>query len=110
MMNPTMNTPGVPRAYARDGYTFLIKQLEKMDEKILEPLTSTSWPRDMPVITGGGFIENVSSIDVSYATSGNDEDALVMESTNDIPVMQADFGKTSWRTFNWAHYLSVPYL
>ena len=97
-------------SYAADSYTFLVRQLEKLDDKILEPLSSTSWPRDMPVITGGGFIENVASIDVSYATSGGDDDALVMESANDLPVMQADFGKTTWRTFSWAHYLSVPYL
>ena len=100
----------VDRQYVRDGYTFLEKQLEKMDSKILEPLESTSWPRDMPVETGGGFIENISSIDVEYATTGGDENSLIMEAANDIPVMQADFGKTSWRVFNWAHYFRVPYL
>ena len=100
----------VDRQYVRDGYTFLEKQLEKMDAKILEPLESTSWPRDMPVETGGGFLENISSIDVEYATTGGDENSLIMEAANDIPVMQADFGKTTWRVFNWAHYFRVPYL
>lgn len=96
--------------YASDSFVFLQKQLEKVDEKILEPLTSTLWPRDMPVVTGGGFLENVASVDVSYATTGKEENALIMEQANDIPVMQADFGKTAWKTFNWAHYLAVPYL
>ena len=41
---------------ARDGLAFLEKQLEKLDEKILEPLAATEWPRDMPVETGGGFV------------------------------------------------------
>lgn len=100
----------IDRQYVKDGYTFLEKQLEKMDAKILEPLQSTSWPRDMPVETGGGFLENISSIDVEYATTGGDENSLIMEAANDIPVMQADFGKTSWRVFNWAHYFRVPYL
>ena len=100
----------IDRQYVKDGYTFLEKQLEKMDSKILEPLQSTSWPRDMPVETGGGFLENISSIDVEYATTGGDENSLIMEAANDIPVMQADFGKTSWRVFNWAHYFCVPYL
>ena len=100
----------IDRQYVKDGYTFLEKQLEKMDAKILEPLESTSWPRDMPVETGGGFLENISSIDVEYATTGGDENSLIMEAANDIPVMQADFGKTSWRVFNWAHYFRVPYL
>lgn len=98
------------RKYVRDGYAFLNKQLEKMDDKLLEPLSSTSWPRDMPVVTGGGFLENVASVDVTYATTGGDEDSLIAEQANDIPVMQADFGKTVWKTFNWAHYMTVPYL
>ena len=100
----------IDRQYVKDGYTFLEKQLEKMDAKILEPLESTSWPRDMPVETGGGFLENISSIDVEYATTGGDENSLIMEAANDIPVMQADFGKTTWKVFNWAHYFRVPYL
>ena len=29
-----------------DSYNFLIKELEKVDNKILEPLTGTAWPRD----------------------------------------------------------------
>lgn len=95
---------------AKDGFVFLQKQLEKVDDKILEPLTSTLWPRDMPVVTGGGFLENVASIDVSYASTGTEENALIMEQANDIPVMQVDYGKTAWKTFNWAHYFSVPYL
>lgn len=100
----------IDRQYVKDGYTFLEKQLEKMDAKILEPLQSTSWPRDMPVESGGGFLENISSIDVEYATTGGDENSLIMEASNDIPVMQADFGKSTWRVFNWAHYFRVPYL
>ena len=53
-----------------DAYNFLMKELEKVDEKILEPLSSTLWPRDMPVVTGGGLLESIASIDVTYASSG----------------------------------------
>lgn len=98
------------RKYVMDGYAFLNKQLEKMDDKLLEPLSATSWPRDMPVITGGGFVENIASVDVTYATSGGDEDSLIAEQANNIPVMQADFGKSTWKAMNWAHYMVVPYL
>jgi len=93
-----------------DAYAFLEKQLEKCDPKVLEPLTSTLWPRDMPVKTGGGFIENVSIVDVQYASTGNGENSLIFNTANDIPVMQADFGKTISRVFNWAQYLSLSYI
>lgn len=93
-----------------DGYAFLQKQLEKVDAKILEPLSSTLWPRDMPVKTGGGFVESVSTIDVQYASTGNGENSLIFNDANDIPVIQADYGKTISRVFNWAQYLVIRYI
>ncbi len=94
------------RLTARDSYTFLMKELEKVDEKILEPLSGTDWPRDMPVITGGGLLESVASVDVTYASSGTLDDNLIFEAANDIPVIQADMSKSVARTFNFAEYMS----
>ena len=95
---------------ASDSYTFLIRELEKVDEKILEPLTGTDWPRDMPVITGGGLVESIAAIDVTYASSGGDEDNLFFEAANDIPVIQADMSKQVARTFNFAEYMAFSVL
>ena len=97
----------VPRRLtAGDSYTFLMKELEKVDETILEPLTGTDWPRDLPVITGGGLIESVASIDVTYASTGQDDDNLFYDAANDIPVIQADMSKQIARTFNFAEYMA----
>jgi hypothetical protein len=95
---------------ANDAYAFLMRELEKIDEKIYEPLSGTDWPRDMPVITGGGPIETVSTIDVTYASSGGEEDNLFFEATNNIPVIQADMSKQIARTFNFAEYMSFTWL
>ena len=95
-----------PMMMGADAYTFLMKELERVDEKILEPLSGTDWPRDMPVITGGGLVENVASIDVTYASSGLEEDNLFFDAANDIPVIQADMNKAVARTFNFAEYMS----
>ena len=96
------------RLKANDSYTFLMKELEKVDEKILEPLAGTDWPRDMPVITGGGLVENIASIDVSYASTGGNEDGLFSDAANDIPVIQADLSKSVARVFNFAEYMVFP--
>ena len=96
------------RLLAEDAYTFLMKELEKVDETILEPLSGTEWPRDMPVITGGGLMENISAIDVSYASSGGEEDNLFYEAANDIPVIQADMNKNTAQCFNFAEYMAFP--
>lgn len=104
----TIQTPG--RLQAGDSYTFLMKELEKVDEKIIEPLTGTDWPRDMPVITGGGLLESIVSVDVTYASSGRDEDNLIFDATNDIPVVQADMSQSVARCFNFAEYMSFSTL
>ncbi len=98
------------RLAANDSYTFLMKELEKVDEKILEPLSGTDWPRDMPVITGGGILENVASVDVTYASTGGEEDGLFFEAANDIPVIQADMSKTVARCFNYGEFISFSLL
>ena len=100
------NPSAMRRLAAGDSYTFLMKELEKVDDVILEPLTGTDWPRDMPVITGGGLLESIASIDVTYASSGGDDDNLFFEAANDIPVIQADMSKSVARTFNFAEYMA----
>ena len=100
-------TPSLRRRMAgNDAYTFLMKELEKVDDVILEPLTATEWPRDMPVITGGGLIESVASIDVTYASTGGEDDNLFFDMANDIPIIQADMSKSVARTFNFAEYMA----
>ena len=100
----------VNRLSANDSYVFLMKQLEKVDEKILEPLSGTDWPRDIPVITGGGLLESIATVDVTYASTGKSEDSLIFDAANDIPVMQADMSKSVARTFNFAEYMSFSTL
>ena len=100
-------TPASRRLAANDAYTFLMKELEKVDETILEPLSATEWPRDLPVITGGGLLENISSIDVTYASTGGDDDNLFFDMANDIPVIQADMSKSVARCFNFAEYMAI---
>ena len=104
----TLRTPNHLRG--NDSYTFLMKELEKVDEKIIEPLTGTDWPRDMPVITGGGLLESIVSVDVTYASSGRDEDNLIFDATNDIPIVQADMSQSVAKCFNFAEFISISTL
>ena len=101
-----MQSPALRRLSANDSYVFLMKELEKVDDKILEPLTGTDWPRDMPVITGGGITESIATIDVTYASTGRDDDNIFFDAANDIPVIQADLSKQVARTFSFAEYLA----
>ena len=90
------------------GLAFLIGELEKRNPKLLEPLTSTTWPRDITAKTGGGWLEFSSSYNVSYASAGSNEDGIIGGQTTEIPTVQADIGKDLWRLFVWANKLSIP--
>lgn len=114
---PMVSVPvndGMPGGYIADaasvsgGMAFLVGELEKRDEKLHEPLTSITWPRDMPVRTGGGWVDSVSVFDVSYATSGGSNGGLMNNTSNDLPIIQADIGKDSYKTLMWGHTLKVP--
>ena len=114
---PMVNVPtndGMPGTMMMDassvsgGLAFLVGELEKRDEKLHEPLTSVTWPRDMPVKTGGGWVDSVSVFDVSYASAGGSDEGLMGNETNDLPMVQADIGKDTYKVCQWGHILRVP--
>lgn len=111
-MLPLSNAPQ-PMAFMKDsaisgGLAFLVGELEKRDPKLLEPLTSTTWPRDIEVQTGGGWLEFSSSYNISYASVGSNEGGIIGGQTTEIPTVQVDIGKDMWRLFIWANKLPVP--
>lgn len=103
---PAACMPG--RSTIDSGMAFLVGELEKRDAKLREPLSSVTWPRDIPVRTGGGFVENVASFAVNYASTGGAASGVQGKQTGDIPIMQADLSRDSYRVFTWSHVLKVP--
>ncbi len=92
------------------GLAFLVGELEKRDPKLREPLTSVTYPRDIYINTGGGWVETTSNYDVSYANTGGEDGGIIADQSNDIPIMQADIGKDIYKVFNWANIMKVPFL
>lgn len=92
------------------GMAFLVGELEKQDQKIREPLNSTTWPRDIVPKTGGGWVENTSMLNVGYASVGGNANGIIGGQTNAIPVIQADIGKDMFRVFTFGHILKVPFI
>lgn len=93
------------------GLAFLEKELEKTDSKILEPLSSVTYARDMPIRTGGGIVESVRAIAVNYGTAGSadGEGSIIGGDTNNIPVMQADLSEDTWKTYIFAETLKIGF-
>ena len=97
-------------AASSGGMAFLVGELEKRDPKIREPLSSVTWARDIVAKTGGGWVEFTSTMNVSYATAGPNDDGIIGGETNEIPIMQADVGKDIYKVFSWANILKIPFV
>ncbi|WP_061342975.1 DUF2184 domain-containing protein [Clostridium botulinum] len=93
-----------------NGMAYLNGELEKRDTKLNEPLTSVTFARDIPVKTGGGWIENTSNLFVDYATTGGNGNGLIRGQSNNIPVIQADTNKDLFKVFPWSNILKVPFI
>jgi len=90
------------------GLAFLNGELEKRDPKLLEPLTSTTWPRDIPVAMGGGWVEHVTNYNVGYSDVGGGENGLGRGQTTEIPAIQINTNKDWWDVFTFLRKLHVP--
>ena len=92
------------------GMTFLESELEKRDPRLYEPLTSVTWARDIVANTGGGWSDFSSMIDVEYASSGSNQYGIVGSKTTDVPVMQANLNKTTFKVFTWSNKMLISYV
>jgi len=92
------------------GLAFLNGELEKRDPKVREPLAAIWWPRDITAKTGGGWVDWTSTLNVSYATAGGNQNGIIGGESNAIPVMQADIGKDVYPVFTWCNLLSISYV
>lgn len=92
------------------GGVFLASELEKINPKILEPLTSVTYQEDMPFNEGGGWVDFTSNFFAEYATTAQDEDSIIGTNTNDIPVSQANVSKEVSKVWTFAEALKYGYI
>lgn len=96
---PVMDAAGVA-----SGNAFLISELEKRDTLIRKPLTSVTYPRDIVIQTGGGWVDYVSALSVSYGlTGGATNSPVTAGGANGIPTVQASLDKGVFK----AHVFAV---
>jgi hypothetical protein len=92
------------------GLAFLIAELEKRDPTVHEPLTSVTWMRDMPVDSGGGWVEFTSNYFADYQISGPNGYGIQANDSTNIPVAQANITKDIYRVFNWMNEARVTFI
>lgn len=104
------NATGLDAAGIATGGAFLTSELEKINPKILEPLTSVTYQEDMPFNEGGGWVDFTSNFFVDYATAAKDEDSIIGTNTTDIPTSQANITKDVFKVWTFAEALKYSYI
>lgn len=99
--------PTMDAAAIAGGLAFLVSELEKLDSKLREPLTSTTYPRDIPISSGGGWVEALTVMNVDYSTSGSGEGGGV---SNSIKRIQADVSKDVYKVIPYEIAMGVKYV
>lgn len=94
-----------------NGNAFLISELEKRDNLLREPLTSVTYPRDIPVKVGGGWVEFISSLSIDYGITGGSNDGPVTASgANMVPVIQANLDKDTFKAHVFAAVMRIMFV
>lgn len=102
---PVMDAAGIA-----SGGAFLASELEKRDPLIRKPLTSITYPRDIPIETGGGWVDYVSAMSVAYGlTGGSGSGAVQAGGSNGLPVVQANVDKGLFKAHVFAVTLRVMF-
>lgn len=90
---------------------FLVSELEKRNPMIRKPLTSVTYPRDININTGGGWVDYVSAMSVAYGiTNGSGGAAVNAGGANGIPTIQASVDKGIYKAHVFAAALRVMFV
>ena len=102
---PVMDADGIAT-----GGAFLVSELEKRDPLIRKPLTSFTYPRDIVIQSGGGWVDYVSAMSVAYGmTGGATNSPVTAGGSNGIPIVQANVDKGVYKTHVFAAALRVMF-
>jgi len=93
------------------GRAALISELEKRDPLLREPLTSVTWPRDIPVATGGGWVDTLSTMYVNYGVSeGSGQGVIAAPGANNSKVIQANLSNERWGAHTFDTTMRIGYI
>lgn len=87
----------VDKAAVASGGAKLESELEKKDPILKEPLSSVTYTRDIPITTGGGWVDTISHMYVQYGVmDGSDEGLAAASGATESAIIQANIADQKW--------------
>lgn len=109
--NPSGKVVRMTDSAIASGAAFLMSELEKRDLKLREPLTSVTYTRDIPVKTGGGWVETISALNIDYGIANSSHNGPVLANgANTVPVVQANLGKDIFGTHVFSTIMRIGFI
>ena len=103
--------PAMDAAGIASGGAFLVSELEKRDPMVRKPLTSVTYPRDIAIQTGGGWVDYVSAMSVAHGiTGGSGNGSVHAGGSNGLPLVQANTDKSIFKAHIFAAALRVMFV
>lgn len=92
------------------GLAFLASMLELPEVKLVEPLAAVTHARDIPIKTGGGFVEELSAWAATYGSTAFNQLGIQDNKNVDVGIVQAEVFKGLWPALIWAQAMRVNYV
>lgn len=93
------------------GQAFLISEIGKRDPLIRQPLTAVTYTRDIPLKSGGGWVETISALNIDYGvTGGSGAGAVGASGANATPVIQANLGKDTFKSHVFESIMRIKFI
>lgn len=85
------------------GQAFLVSELSRRDPLVRKPLTSVTYPRDIVVRAGGGWVDYIAAQSVGYGVTGGSGDGAVQAGgSNGLPIVQANLEAGVYKAHTFA--------
>lgn len=98
-------------AAVANGGAMLASELEKRDTLVREPLTSVTYARDIPIKTGGGWVEFISALNIDFGVTGGSGDGTVnAPGANGVPVIQANLDKDTFKSHVFSTVMRIMFI
>lgn len=122
MFNKTYTMGGVPAtegrsfsAMTRDAISgsmaFLESELEKLDPTLHEPLTSTTYARDIDIDVGGGWVDRSSAFFVDFGAAGGSGVAGVGNGADNVKrIIQANLSKDIYPIYPYQAVMQIKFI
>ena len=92
------------------GEAFLISELSKREVDIKKPLTSVTYPRDIKVNVGGGWVDSVVADSIEYGATDDGDGSITATNSDGVPAINVNFNRGLFKAHPFMRTLRLGWI